>query len=44
MNPDVFVTVAFSGYAVVVVLGIVIVLRAVSQHHGTGRDYDGSDE
>jgi hypothetical protein len=40
MDPDVFVTIAFSGYAVFVALGIGIVLRATSQQHDTGRDED----
>ena len=39
MDPDVFVTVAFSGYAVFVALGIGVVLwRATSQYAGGGDD------
>jgi hypothetical protein len=40
MDPDAFVTVAFSAYAVVVVLGILSVLRASSVRHGGGRNDD----
>ena len=40
MDPDVFVTVAFSGYAVFVALGIGVVLRVTSRQHHGGRDDD----
>jgi hypothetical protein len=40
MDPDLFVTVAFSGYAVFVALGIGVVLRVTSRQHHGGRDDD----
>jgi len=36
MDPDVFVTIAFSGYAVLVVLGIGAALGATSRKQGAG--------
>jgi hypothetical protein len=40
MDPDVFATIAFSGYAVFVALGIGVVLRVTSRQHDAGRDDD----
>jgi hypothetical protein len=40
MDPDVFVTIAFSGYAVFAALGIGVFLRATSGQHDGGRNDD----
>ena len=38
MDPDIFVTIAFSGYAVLAALGIGVVLRATSSQPDAGRE------
>jgi hypothetical protein len=40
MDPDVFVTIAFTGYAVFVALGIGVFLRDTSRQHEAGKDDD----
>lgn len=40
MDPNVFVTVAFSGYAVFVAIGIGVALRVTSRRHEVDRDDD----
>jgi hypothetical protein len=40
MAPDVFITVAFSGYAVLVCLGIAVALRRTSGRQDKGRRND----
>jgi hypothetical protein len=40
MAPDVFITIAFSGYAVLVCLGIAVALRRTSGRHDKGRRND----
>lgn len=44
MDPDVFVTIAFSGYAVLAVLGIGAVLGATSGRQDISRDDEGALE
>ena len=40
MDPDVFITIAFSGYAVVVCIGITVAVRGTSKKHDRGRRND----
>jgi hypothetical protein len=40
MDPDVFMTIAFTGYAVFVALGIGVVLQVTSRQHDAGKDDD----
>ena len=40
MDPDVFVTIAFTGYAVFVALGIGVFVRATSRQHDAGKAGD----